>query len=264
MNLAIIGFPIEHSLSPAMQKAVLDRDSEYIRIAIPPESLKAGVESLRDLGFRGFNVTIPHKTRVMEFLDEIDPDALEIGAVNTVVNESGKLIGFNTDHLGFLQGLGDFSIEDRDVTMLGAGGAARAVFHALKKNRARRITIGVRNPDRARNFDSAEIFRFEDPEFESRLQATDLLINSTPLGMFPRVDEKPPIDLQKLNPEAFVYDLIYTPELTRFLRESQQRGHRIANGVPMLVGQGAEAFRLWTGKIPNIDAMLDALLKQFR
>ena len=267
MNFAVIGYPIEHSLSPKMHQAALDKifpDSSYIRLSIAPENLKLGVESLRNLNFRGFNVTIPHKTSIMEFLDEIDSDAQEIGAVNTVVNVSGKLIGFNTDHLGFLHGLGDFLIENRDVTILGAGGAARAVYHAFKKNRARRITIGVRNLNRAKNFDSAEIFQFEDPEFVERLATTDLIVNTTPLGMSPNVDSMPPIDIEKMNSNAFVYDLIYTPELTKFLQESQKRGHRIANGVPMLVGQGAEAFRLWTGKIPDIDSMLDALLNQLR
>ena len=260
MNLAIIGYPIEHSLSPWMQKAAL-KDSEYIRISVPPEKLKLAVESLKNLDFRGFNVTIPHKTAVMEFLDEICPDAQEIGAVNTVVNENGRLIGFNTDHIGFLHGLGNFSIEGKNCVMLGAGGAARAVYYALKQNRAKKISIGVRNPSRAKNFDSAEIFGWKDPEFESQLTTADLLINCTPLGMSPNIDSQPPIDLAKLKPEAFVYDLIYTPEITKFLQEAQWAGHRIANGVPMLVGQGVEAFRLWTGQIPDSGLMLGALLE---
>lgn len=270
MNLAIIGHPIGHTLSPAMQKAALAEKfptAEYIPIDIPPGKLVVAVEGLKNLGFRGFNVTIPHKTNVMQFLDEVDPDAKIIGAVNTVVNNGGRLTGYNTDVIGFLAGLENFNVTDSNAVMLGAGGAARAVLWALCKRKAKRISIGVRNALKAqkladdfKDLGTIEVFHWEDQNFDDRLSEADILINTTPLGMSPHIDNMPPIDLRKLNQTAFVYDLIYTPEKTKFLLEAEKLGHKIANGVEMLVFQGAESFRLWTGEYAEVEVMRRAMI----
>ena len=270
-NLGVIGWPIAHSLSPVLQNAALREaglDYAYIALPVSPKDLPAAVEGLRAMNFRGFNVTIPHKTTVIPLLDEIDKDACIIGAVNTVINENGRLRGCNTDAGGFIGALEEkgFRAEGKHVAVLGAGGAARAVIWGLVKNKARRISIGVRNPSKAgvvmeffQKYTDIAVFFWESEEFRSELEKTDLLVNTTPLGMYPAVDAMPSVDFGRLNKDAFVYDIIYTPYRTRFLKEAAALGHPVLNGEGMLAGQGAEAFRLWTGKKANVDLMKKTL-----
>ena len=275
-NLGVIGWPIAHSLSPAMQTAAIRAagvDYSYIAMPVRPEALPAAVEGLKCLGFRGFNVTIPHKSAVMELLDEVDEDARRIGAVNTVVNDNGRLTGYNTDVTGFLRGLSGSGVTtaNKNAAVFGAGGAARAVVWGLIREKAARITVGGRDAEQAKaaladfSGDAAmEIFSWEDGRFEDALGEADILVNTTPLGMTPEVGAAPPVRWESVRPEAFVYDIIYTPERTRFLREAEARKHRVLNGTAMLVGQGAEAFALWTGTHPDEDAMEKALLDSLR
>ena len=270
-NLGVIGWPIAHSLSPVLQNAALrDAGLDYAYIALPvsPKDLPAAVEGLRAMNFRGFNVTIPHKTTIIPLLDEIDEDARIIGAVNTVINEKGRLRGCNTDAGGFIGALEEkgFHAEGRHVSILGAGGAARAVIWGLVKNKAKRISIGVRNPSKAgvvmeffRKYTDIAVFFWESEEFRSELEKTELLVNTTPLGMHPAVDAMPSVDFDRLHPEAFVYDIIYTPSRTRLLKEAAALGHPVLNGEGMLAGQGAEAFRLWTGRNANAGLMKKTL-----
>ena len=275
-NLGVIGWPIVHSLSPAMQTAAIraaGADYAYIAMPVRPEALAQAVEGLRSLGFRGFNVTIPHKTAVIDCLDEIDEDARRIGAVNTVVNENGRLLGRNTDVAGFLKGLSrrGVEIENKKVVILGAGGAARAVVWGVIREKAAKIAVGVRDAKKAgaaladfSQLADIEVCSWSDARFEAALGEADLLVNTTPLGMTPKIDEAPPVDWKHVKPEAFVYDIIYTPERTRFLREAEARGHRVLNGTAMLVGQGAEAFAMWTGIRPDEAVMEKALLESLR
>ena len=275
-NLGVIGWPIVHSLSPAMQEAAIRAagvDYAYIAMPVRPEELPKAVEGLRSLGFRGFNVTIPHKTAVIDCIDEIDEDARRIGAVNTVVNENGKLLGRNTDVLGFLQGLArcGVAIQNHKTVVLGAGGAARAVVWGLIREKAAKITVGVRDAEKAKTaladfsqLADIEVCSWSDGRFETALGEADILVNTTPLGMTPKIDEAPPVDWNRVRPEAFVYDIIYTPERTRFLREAEARGHRVLNGASMLVGQGAEAFAMWTGIRPDEAVMEKALMDSLR
>ncbi len=270
-NLGVIGYPIAHSLSPAMQNAALRAaglDYVYIAMPVAPDCLKDAVNGLRSLGFRGFNVTIPHKTAIIPLLDEIDEDASLIGAVNTVVREGDRLIGHNTDVSGFIGALRDkgFSPRGKRAVLLGAGGAARAVVRGLLKEGVSSLAIGVRNPARAqelvRQFSGASAiaaFDWQSDSFRQEMAAVDLLVNTTPLGMFPRVEESPPVDWAGMRRDAFVYDIIYTPEETRFLRAAAEHGCPVLNGVPMLVGQGAAAFRLWTGQAADQAVMRQAL-----
>ncbi len=272
-NLAVMGWPILHSLSPALQNAALQQaglDYAYIALPVPPEELETAVKGLRAMGFRGWNVTIPHKSAIIPLLDEVDDAARIIGAVNTVVNTNGRLKGYNTDAAGFLRGLEEisFSPEGRTVTVLGAGGAARAVLWALLQSKAEKIVLAVRNPGKAeplaeefRKYGSIEVCHWENPSFRTHLKDTGLLVNTTPLGMTPHVDRMPAVDLSLLPKDAPVYDIIYTPAKTKLLQEAESTGHPVINGEYMLAGQGAEGFRLWTGQNPD-EALMRKVLRE--
>lgn len=268
-NLGVMGWPIAHSLSPVLQNAAIERagmDYAYIALPVAPETLPAAVEGLRALRFSGWNVTIPHKEAIMLLLDEIDEGAQKIGAVNTVVNREGRLCGYNTDAEGFLGALrGRFDLCGKEVVMLGAGGAARAVLWALLKEKAS-VTIGVRAPQRVQalanrfsDYGTVRVLHWETDAFQASLGRAELLVNTTPLGMAPQTDAMPPIDWAALRSSALVYDIIYTPAETRFLREAREHGHATINGEHMLAGQGAAAFALWTGVEPDCAYMEEKL-----
>jgi len=271
VNLGVIGWPIAHSLSPVLQnEAIAKAGIDYVYTALPvkPEDLAAAVKGLRALQFRGFNVTIPHKSTIMPFLDEIDEDARRIGAVNTVVNHDGHLKGYNTDVTGFIGALlaNGFNPKGKNAVILGAGGAAHAVVWGLIKAGVTSLTIGVRNPQKAQSLVerfadvmSIRVFHWGDPAFVPFLQQTDLIVNTTPLGMTPNTNATPPVDWSQVKESAFVYDIIYTPALTRFLVDALRHGHSVLNGEAMLIGQGAAALKRWTGIEPDAEAMTKAL-----
>lgn len=275
-NLGVMGWPVEHSLSPAMQNAVLKKaglDYAYIALPVPPQQLERAVDGLRAMGFCGWNVTIPHKTDIMKFLDEVDSSAKMIGAVNTVVNKDGRLKGFNTDAAGFLRGLeySGFNAAGRNAVILGAGGAARAVIWGLCRAGVSDIVLGVRNPEKAeilvemyRDYVPIKALSWESEEFRSEFKTAELLVNTTPLGMSPNTDGMPPVELELLPKTALVYDIVYTPAETRLLKEANGLGHATVNGEYMLAGQGAEAFRMWTGQTPDEDLMRRILRESLR
>lgn len=280
-NLAVIGYPIAHSLSPVIQNTALTGaglDYAYIAIPVAPADLPAAVAGFRAMNFRGWNVTIPHKSAIIPLLDEIEPAAAALGAVNTVINNDGHLIGTNTDVIGFIEPLkarlGESGLEGKNAVLMGAGGAARAVLWALLSADIKNITIAVRTPAKAEPL--AEEFRRLDKEHFSgtaeitvvdwtgeeypvALSACDLLINATPLGMAPHTEAAPPVDWQKLKAEAFCYDIIYTPAVTAFLSQAAEHGHATLNGEEMLVGQARAALEKWTGCSGDKEAMLKAL-----
>lgn len=275
-NLGVIGWPIAHSFSPNMHNAAIAEaglDYTYMAMPVKPEDLKEAVAGVRALGFKGINVTIPHKQAIMEFLDEIHDDARIIGAVNTVVNEDGRLIGYNTDIDGFINALKatGFDCKDKKVVMLGAGGAARAVIWGFIKEGISRLTIAVRNVPKvlplAESFSSyldIKVINWIDKEYSDALKECELLVNTTPLGMYPKIEAMPPVDFDALNPSAFVYDIIYTPAETMLLRKARENGLRTLNGEGMLAGQGAVAFKHWTGVEPDINVMAEALRKALK
>ena len=270
-NLAVIGWPIAHSLSPVMQNAALQKaglDFAYIALPVAPEDLSEAVRGLRALGFRGFNVTIPHKTAIIPLLDEVDAAARAIGAVNTVVLEEGRLRGCNTDAAGFIGALEarSFSPAGKRVVLLGAGGAARAVLWGLFQAGAAEIVIGVRNPQKARplaeefsRYGTIRLFEWHEESFRHAVRAAELVVNATSLGMAPEIEASPPIPWEEVQPGTFFYDIIYTPAETSFLRRAAAQGCPVLNGEGMLVGQGAAAFKLWTGKTADFAVMAEAL-----
>lgn len=271
----IFGHPVSHSFSPRMHNAAftaLGLDCVYIPFDIEPRDLETATKALRAMSIAGVNVTIPHKEAVMGFLDEISPDAGFTGAVNTVLNSDGRLLGFNTDVRGFLRALGEdlgFEPKGRVITVIGAGGAARAVLSGLCMRGVKRVNIVNRTHDKA--IELAEEFggSFAETEFRSAplsdtlglrgyLSETDLLVNASSLGMegAPALD----LSLDTLKEGACVYDLVYNPLETALVKEAKGLGRRAAGGINMLVFQGAESIKIWTGEDPPIDVMRSAVV----
>lgn len=271
--LAIIGHPVEHSRSPAMQNAALQAcglDYAYVPFSVPPEHLAEAVSGLRALGVAGFSVTIPHKIAVMEYLDGIDGSAVEAGAVNTVVNEAGRLIGYNTDGDGLVRSLADdlgFVPGSGTIVVVGAGGAARGAVPALCRAGAGRIVVVNRSRERAEEIAEAmsklhpgtEIIPASEPaELKPWLGGTSLLVNTTSLGM--NKETIPFLQIADLPGAAAVYDMVYSPPVTPLLDEAAKRGLRCANGLGMLAAQGELAFRIWTGMLPPAGVMKSVLI----
>ena len=270
--LGIIGHPVRHSLSPLMQNAALQAcglDYIYVPFEVASEDLGVAIAGLKALGLAGFNVTIPHKSAVIPYLDELDDSAVAAGAVNTVKNDSGRLIGFNTDGDGLIRSLADdldFVPRSSSIVIIGAGGAARGAIAALCRAGARRITIANRTHDRAAELASVMSARFYGTELsiaagfedlQECLPHVDLLINTTSLGM--NRENIPFLRLRSLSPTTRVYDMIYSPCVTPLLSEAAGVGLRCANGLGMLAAQGELAFAIWTGKIPPSGLMRSVL-----
>ncbi|HHW08144.1 MAG TPA: shikimate dehydrogenase [Clostridia bacterium] len=260
--VGIMGYPLGHTLSPPMHNAAfqyLGLDYVYVPFAVPPGNLADAVNGIRALHIAGCNVTIPYKEQVISFLDRLHDSAKMVGAVNTIVNRDGELWGYNTDGAGFLRSLTQelsIDIKGKSVLMLGAGGAARAVGFALAQAGVGRLLIANRSFTKGLSLAQeiaragtviAEAVELVPEALSGCLRSADILINTLPLGMYPQVDAMPPINEEWLNPPLIVCDLIYNPRQTRLLAKAEQRGCRVLNGEGMLVFQGAEAFRLWTG-----------------
>ena len=261
----LLGSPVAHSISPMMHNdsfAFHKLDYVYLCFDIREDKLGTTVRALRDMNTYGFNLTMPDKTAVMGYLDEISVEARLIGAVNTVKNQDGKLIGFNTDGAGYMRAAADFGVDvtGRELTLIGAGGAANAIAVQSALDGAAFIHLVSRRGrswDRARSLVDrinentgcqAELIDLEDSVcLKSALERSVLLTNATSAGMAPETDVTPLKDTSLLYPELFVSDVIYNPRKTRFLREAQEAGCRTFNGLYMLLYQGEKAFNIWTG-----------------
>ena len=273
-NIALFGYPLSHSISPAFQQAALDSlsiEASYTARPTPPEGLASEVERLRADGHLGANVTIPHKERVRECLDGLDSWAETVGAVNTIVKDDGRLVGHNTDGYGFLRSLeerGGFPPEGKSVLVLGAGGAARAAVFALADRGAGTVLIANRTVERGdalaadvrgRSLDADSI-----PLGEARAASrrVDLIVNSTSIGMEPGANAGlSPLDSADINPDALVYDMVYTPQQTPLMEEARRAGAKVLGGLWMLVYQGAAAFEMWTSREAPVDLMHEAGLR---
>ncbi|MBY6035405.1 shikimate dehydrogenase [Fictibacillus nanhaiensis] len=273
IKVLVIGDPIEHSLSPIMQNEAfkqLNIKGQYEKKRVTPEQLGPFVSSLRESEYAGFNVTIPHKVTIMQYLDDIDEEAKEIGAVNTVVNQDGKLIGYNTDGKGFLLGLKEKltkSLDELNVLIIGAGGAARSIAYALLKENPKHLSIANRSEERlsllVNDLNGKEVEGISLANAESKLALFDVLINTTNAGMFPDIKDMP-LQLDRLKEGAVVCDIVYNPLQTTWLKIAEGNGAIIDNGVSMLVMQGAMAFEKWTGTFPDTDKMKDSVINQLR
>lgn len=274
--VGLIGWPTSHSVSPAMHNAAfaeLGLEWCYVPLPVPTEPVERigeAVLGLRALGLRGANVTVPHKQAVIPYLDRLSPAAQAIGAVNTIrVEPDGSLFGDNTDARGFVADLRDHGVDPagQRVLVLGAGGSARAVVYGLAAAGAQRIAICNRSVDRAQVLAGEMQPHFAECSITAHSLAdavadlaltTDLIVNTTSLGMTPNVDTTPWPDTVDFRVDQTVYDLVYNPPQTRLLQKAAADGAQAIGGLGMLIWQGALAFELWTGQTPPVKTMLAA------
>lgn len=264
---ALLGSPVAHSISPLMHNEafqLLDLDYTYLCFEVNEETLPAAVDGLKACGIRGFNLTMPNKNKIVELLDELSPAARLIGAVNTVVNDDGHLTGYNTDGVGYMQAVkyAGYDITGKTITIMGAGGAATAICAQAALDGVEKIHIFARETSRfwdrtqklAENINSTlpcKAVLHENKDTAALAQAISesaLLLNATSVGMAPNTEGTIIEDTSLYHPDLIVSDVIYNPRETRFLKEAREAGCRTFNGMYMLLYQGAEAFRLWTGK----------------
>jgi shikimate dehydrogenase len=242
----------------------LGLDAVYLALPVPPDALPAAIDGMRALGIRGLNVTIPHKPHVMALMDRVDPAAELAGGVNTVVNEEGTLVGHSTDGPGLLRSLAEegIRVEGARVVLLGSGGSARAIGAALV-GLARRAHIAARNTAAARDLASALTDRglptqsspLDSGSLAGALGDADVLINTTPVGMWPRADERPPVPASSLREGLTVVDIIPNPRETMLMRDARRAGCSTIGGLGMLAHQGAISLELWTSRPAPVDAM---------
>jgi len=272
----VFGFPVDENPTVVMIEAAfkaLDLHWRYLNLKVPPEDLAAAVKGLRAMGFRGINLTIPHKCDVIQYLDDVAADARIMGAVNTVYIEQGRLIGANTDGKGFLCALNDdahVNPAGKKFMILGAGGAARAITVELALAGAAEIVIVNRNEARGRELVTLLV---EHTGARASYQAwsdnldipgdVDVLVNATSIGLYPDVEDMPSLDYETIKPGLVVCDVIPNPPRTRFLEAAEARGAVTLDGLGMLVYQGAIAFKLWTGKDAPVEVMKQALAAEF-
>lgn len=270
----LLGHPIEHSMSPLMQNEAfcqLGLAGYYHAFDVRKDQLELAVAAIRVLNISGFNVTIPHKVAIIEFLDDVDEEARIIGAVNTVVNIDGRLIGYNTDGRGYLNSLVkviEKPLAESRVLVIGAGGAARAVVTAVMNGGVSSMTIANRTIEKAisikenyQQYKRGNINILTLQEAEAIIGTYDIIINTTSVGMSQNTDEVP-IDLENIKTRVILSDLIYNPIWTKWLQLGEEKGAIIHNGVGMFVEQGALAFQKWTGQVPNTEKMTQIVMKQ--
>lgn len=276
--LGIFGYPIIHTISPAMHNAVikaLGLDMIYMPFEIKPSNLRDAVNGIKGFGMLGINITIPHKEAVMKLLDDISEEARLIGAVNTIVNKDGRLIGYNTDGYGYVASIKEdckFNPKDKIIIILGAGGAARAVLAALAKSGAKKIIIANRTLSRADNLIKTFKRKFPNTKFEAigleedilrtYFQDINLLVNTTSVGM--EKNEILEIPLEALPKTAIVSDIVYNPLQTLLLKKADKLGLAAYGGLSMLIHQGAKSFKLWTGIDAPVNVMRKAALKALK
>lgn len=271
----VIGDPVEHTMSPVMHNAAfreMGLDYWYLPFRVKKEELGKAIDGLKALNMRGLSVTIPHKVAVIQFLDELDPLAEKIGAVNTIVNDDGALTGYNTDGAGFLQALLERGIEPvgKNVVVLGAGGASRAISFTMADRGARLVILNrLAGLDRAKELAGriSQVFTREvealalNRENLARvLGKASILVNATSAGMTPDIDETP-VAADLLKPGLIVFDIVYNPIKTRLLREAEAAGAKTIGGLDMLVWQGALAFEKWTGQQAPVELMRQEAIK---
>jgi shikimate dehydrogenase len=270
---AVIGDPIEHTLSPTMHNAAFEHlrlDFVFVAFRVTPDELENAVRGARALGIRGLNVTMPHKNSVTEFLDEADPAVKFLKAANTILNQRGQLRGFNTDGVGAVKALknNDVDLAGKKVLLLGAGGAAKAIAFTLAKE-VDELCILNRDVVKARELASVlapfgrEVVGDEisPNRIQQELQDSDVLINATSVGMTPNASESV-VKPGWLKPDLYVMDIVYNPVETRLIRLARGAGAKVINGVEMLLYQGAASFEIWTGCKAPVDVMRNALLSK--
>jgi len=265
---------VEHSLSPAMHNAAfqeLNLDFVYVAFRVRKNELREAIVGAKSLGIRGLNVTMPHKSAIMKYLDEIDPTARSIGAVNTILNDKGRLLGYDTDGVGALKALKEngISLNGKKLLLLGAGGAGKAIaFHAAQD--VEELKILNRTTQKAK--DLAEVLRknfgkkidgnsLSAKTIRKELEDADILVNATSVGMHPKEDQSL-IDPSWLRPNIYVMDIVYNPVETKLAKDAKSVGAKVVSGVEMLVYQGAASFEIWTSRAAPVKVMKQAILNK--
>lgn len=271
--VGVFGHPAAENPGVVIQEAAF-RDMglnlwRFLTIDVDPDALEDAIKGLKAFKMRGINCTIPHKMAVIKYLDELSESARLIGAVNTIVNNDGRLYGDNTDGKGFMESLRENGVnpKNKKVVILGAGGAARAISVELSLAGAGGITIVNRMEDAALGENLMKLLaticgKSEYVNWDRTYSVpadTDILINATPIGLYPNVDEIPDVDMGTILPPMFVQDVIPNPAVTPFLRAAEARGAKWNTGTGMLINQAAVNIEMWTGMKPNKDVMLKAL-----
>ena len=272
--VGVIGHPIEHSMSPPMHNNAfkqLNMDYVYVAFHVLPENIGQLIESCKTLDIKGLNVTIPHKTSVIPFLDEIDSTAQKIGAVNTIQFKNGIAKGFNTDGIGAIRSIQKYTdLEGKNVMILGAGGASRAISFTLINENINSLVIANRSKENASNLianikkqcDFEEISYVNINDADELICDVDIIINTTPIGMYPKHEVEPPIKTDRICEKHIVMDVIYNPLETVLLEQSRLNGATTINGTSMLINQGLESFEIFTGNTASYESFEEALLEQ--
>ena len=267
--VGLIGHPVEHSFSPPMHNAAFDAlnmDYAYVAFDVNPNDLKSAIEGAESLNIKGFNVTIPHKVDVMQYLDELDEVARLIGAVNTI--DFKNLKGYNTDGIGAVKAIEEVtSIKNKNVVVAGAGGASRAISFYIAKYGAESLTILNRNEAKAESLASdvsdsgliGEVASDSINAIGNYMESADVLIDATPLGMHPNINDEPIVKADMMDEDLVVFDAVYNPNETVLIKEVIKANAKPVYGIKMLLYQGAESFKIWTGKTAPIDVMEKAL-----
>jgi len=280
-RLAVIGDPVAHSLSPQMQNVALHEcgiDGQYVRLHITANELEEALQLVRQTGFVGLNITLPHKERAYPLVEQLDDEARRVGAVNTIAVRDRQFFGFNTDGIGFAHAIrAEFSVDLRDlrVLVLGAGGAGRAIAFECARQDCERLVIANRTRAKAERLiqelqpffagprvlgpvSRLQAIGFDPSELRHQISNTDLLVNATPLGL--NRSDPSPVQGHLLAPHLMVFDTVYGLGRTALLSAAAEMGARASNGLSMLVHQGARAFEIWFGREAPVDAMRRAIL----
>jgi shikimate dehydrogenase len=272
----IIGDPVEHSLSPAMHNAAFEKlclDNIYVPFLVKAEELEDAIKGAHSMGIKGLNVTIPHKTEVINYLDYLDIAAGLIGAVNTIEFGENGAVGHNTDGIGAVRAIEEItSVKNKKFLILGAGGAARAVSFQLFLSGAKSLTISNRTVEKAEVLREDLVEKLDNDvkvidmgfELEQELKDTDILINTTPIGMYPNINQKPLITADMIHKGLIVNDIVYNPLKTGLILEAEKAGAKTIYGIKMLMYQGIESFKIWTGIEPPIEVFEKALLTEMK
>lgn len=270
--VGLIGHPVEHSFSPPMHNAAfsdLNMDYAYVAFDVNPNDLKSAIVGARSLNIKGLNVTIPHKIDVVRYLEEIDEIASLIGAVNTIDFEEMK--GYNTDGIGAIKAIGEVtSIKDKNVVVAGAGGTSRAISFYIAKYGASKLTIVNRNVEYAQRL-ARDVLNSKLTDnvcadsinrINYYIKHADILIDTTPIGMHPHVGDNPIVTAEDMHEDLVVFDAVYNPNETVLIKEAIRAGAKPVCGIKMLLYQGAESFKIWTGCDAPVDVMEEALRKK--
>ena len=270
-QVGLLGYPLKHSVSSVFQQAAFDHFSlpiKYVNLNVDSSELPDAVSKLRQNIFLGANVTIPYKEKIIHLIDEVSDLALNVGAINTILNSSGKLFGFNTDVDGFIDSLKfklNLNLYNKNIVVIGAGGASRAAVYGLFRENVGSVTVYNRTLERSKimstQFPDLYISKTIDDLKKACINA-DLIVNCTSVGMaHTDTEDVSPIDVELISEGSMVFDMVYNPNRTKLIKECEQRKIKVAGGLWMLVYQGAKSFKIWTNKEAPTDLMYDAAMK---